>query len=215
MLAVLNFDFEKFMNVKTQPAQAFAKVLKFWPWLVVMSFLVLIVWILRLGSTPVSESASDVMATPQPSAINTISPQQSTLTHTSPQGTSFEAAAANQVAYGEAESTPSSTHVPENNRTFSIQERAKSLMTWVSGLVSGTPAVNSSVTLATPQASSTDISTTPKQAALETAVPVEVAVADGEVDPVPVVSHLPVAHGEVRNQDRVHAGDDSMYLKDE
>ncbi|MBH1972167.1 hypothetical protein FK216_13740 [Moraxellaceae bacterium AER2_44_116] len=114
------------MNVKTNPTFAIVSILKFWPWLAVLSLVVLMVWILRLGSETSSETEPVITTSPQPSAI-----------------------------------TPS----------------------------------------------------TPQQAPIEAVV--EAPIADGEVDPVPVVDHLPVAHGEVRNQDRVHAGDDSMFLKDE
>lgn len=205
------------MNVRTNPAFTIVSILKFWPWLAVLSLVVLIIWILRLGSETSSETEPVMMATPQPSAITPISPQQSTLTHTSLPEASVETAAANPVAYGEIDSAPSS-RLPEKNPTFSIQERAQTLMTWVSDLISGTPSATStststsSVTLATPKPST--ITATPSNQALIDPT-VETSVADGEVDPVPAVSHLPVAHGEVRNQDRIHAGDDSMYLKDE
>jgi len=122
----LIFDFEKFMRVKTNPTFSFVDVIKFWPWLAVLSFLVLMVWLLRLGSETPSEPASVIVATPQPTTVT-----------------------------------------------------------------------------------STPLPTEPIEQTAEATIP------DGEVDPVPVVSHLPVAQGEVRNQDRVHAGDDSMYLKDD
>jgi hypothetical protein len=196
------------MNVKTNPTFAIVNMLKFWPWLVVLSLLVLVVWLLRLGSEPQpSETPSEA------AMVIAATAQQSTVTATSRQETSDDATVAAQVANGEVYTAPNSGS-PVGNDTFSIKDRAHALVEWVSGLVSETPTANSSVTLATPP-SSTFISTTPKQAAIETAVTVEAPVADGEVDPVPVVSHLPVAHGEVRNQDRVHAGDDSMYLKDD
>lgn len=115
------------MTVKTHPAQVFVNALKFWPWLLLLSLVILIVWLLRLGSEPQSVASPIITATPQPSTI--MSPPPSP--------------------------------------------------------------------------------TTPTEQAVEAPVP------DGEVDPVPVVNHLPVANGEVRNQDRVHAGDDSMFLKDE
>ena len=114
------------MNVKINPAFATVSIVKFWPWLAVLSLLVLIVWILQLGSETPSEAEPVMMVMPQPSPIT----------------------------------------VP-----------------------------------------------TPQEVPIEAVV--EAPVADGEVDPVPVVNHLPVAHGEVRNQGLVHAGDDSMYLKDE
>ncbi|MDO9179893.1 MAG: hypothetical protein Q7U16_16465 [Agitococcus sp.] len=203
------------MNVRANPAFTIVSIVKFWPWLAVLSLVVLIVWILRLGSETSSETESVIMATPQSTAIHPTSPQQSTLTHTSLQEASVETAAANQVAYGEVDSAPYS-RLPENNPTFNIKERAQTLMTWVSDLISGTPSATStstsSVNLATPK-SSVITATPSKQALIDTTV--DAPVADGEVDPVPVVNHLPVAHGEVRNQDRVHAGDDSMYLKDE
>jgi hypothetical protein len=122
----LNLNFEKFMRVKANPIFSIVDVIKLWPWFAVLSFLVLIVWILRLGSGTPSEPAPVIIASPQPSTVMPIPSQ----------------------------ATP-------------IEQTA------------------------------------------------EATVPDGEVDPVPVVSHLPVAHGEVRNQDRVHAGDDSMFLKDE
>lgn len=43
----------------------------------------------------------------------------------------------------------------------------------------------------------------------------EVPTADGIIDPVPAVTYLPVAHGDVPNEQKIHAGDDSMFLKDE
>jgi hypothetical protein len=114
------------MNVKINPAFTIVSIVKFWPWLAVLSLLVLMVWILQLGSETPSGAEPVMMAMPQPSPI-----------------------------------------------------------------------------------------TVPTQQEAPTEAVVEAPVADGEVDPVPVVNHLPVAHGEVRNQDRVHAGDDSMFLKDE
>lgn len=44
---------------------------------------------------------------------------------------------------------------------------------------------------------------------------IETPTPDGIVDPVPAVSNLPVASGEVPNHQKVHAGDDSAFLKDE
>ena len=114
------------MNVKTNPNNGIGSILKLWPWFVVLSLIVLMVWILRLGSETPSTSEPVIMAVPQPSSI-----------------------------------TPSTPPEMPINAT------------------------------------------------------VEAPVADGEVDPIPAVNHLPVAHGEVRNQDKVHAGDDSMFLKDE
>ena len=75
------------------------------------------------------------------------------------------------------------------------------------------PVDNTVMALPTVTPSTEPMTSSPEATALP--VIVDPVVADGVVDPVPAVSHLPVASGELRNQERVHAGDDSMFLKDE
>lgn len=44
---------------------------------------------------------------------------------------------------------------------------------------------------------------------------IEIATPDGIVDPVPAVTHLPVASGDVPNEQKIHAGDDSVFVNDD
>ncbi len=71
------------------------------------------------------------------------------------------------------------------------------------------------VVMAIPQpvSTTTPLSTTVPESTASTVA--EAPTADGIVDPVPVATYLPVASGEVPNEQRAHAGDDSMFLKDD